>query len=71
MLYKKRAYEEKPVDSTQATPSKVRCLILKSFFFSTLIIVRLANIRAEATALTRSHPRVEVSVLRKVKKIFV
>ena len=38
MLYKKRAYEEKPVDSTQATPSKVRCLILKSFFFSTLII---------------------------------
>ena len=30
MLYKKRAYEEKPVDSTQATPSKV--IIFKTSF---------------------------------------
>ena len=37
MLYKKRAYEEKPVDSTQqAVPNKVTLLIstLPSTFFS-------------------------------------
>ena len=62
MLYKKRAYEEKPVDSTQATPSKV--IILKLPFSTfTLVIHRLASTRAEATVLTRSHPRVEVSTL--------
>ena len=70
MLYKKRAYEEKPVDSTQqAVPNKVTffistvpssftILVIQTF---TIHIFRLESTRAEATASTRSHPREEVS----------